>query len=88
MDKLKFLSTMTVGEFKALHGIDRLDIFRHEKTGKNFFSCGNEKGAVYAEYPVKPLKEPMVSEVETSAGEQFYLLHNRGESNATKMQTL
>jgi len=88
MDKLKFLSTMTAEEFKVQHGITKIDIFRNEKTGKNFFAYGNEKGAVYSEYPVKPLKEPMVSEVQTGTGEQFFLLHDRGESNATKMQTL
>jgi hypothetical protein len=88
MEKLKFLSTMTVEEFKEVEGIDRIDIFRNEKTGKSFMAWGNERGAVYSEYPVKPLKEPMVSEVETSDGETFFLLHNRGESNATKMQSL
>jgi len=88
MDKLKFLSTVTAEEFKAQHGITKIDIFRNENTGKSFFAYGNEKGAVYAKYPIEPLKEPMVSEVETSTGEQFFLLHNRGESNATKLQSL
>ena len=87
MDTLRFLSTMTVDEFKAQHGIDKIDIFKHEKSGKNFFAYGNERGAVYAKYPVEPLKEPMVSAVETSAGEQFFLLHNKGEG-ATKMASL
>jgi len=88
MDKLKFLSTMTADEFKAQHGITKLDIFRNEKTGKSFVAWGNEYGAVYSKYPVEPLKEPMMSEVETSEGEKFFLLHNRGEHNATKLQTL
>ena len=88
MEKLKFLSSMTAEEFKAQHGIAELDIFRNENTGKVFFAYGNEKGAVYAKYPVEPLKEPMVSEVQTSTGEQFFLLHNKGTSNATKMQSL
>jgi hypothetical protein len=30
----------------------------------------------------------MISEVETSTGEQFFLLHNKGEGTATKMQSL
>ena len=88
MERLKFLSTMSVEEFKAQQGITKIDIFRNENTGKSFMAWGNERGAVYAEYPVKPLKEPMVSEVETSTGEQFFLLHNRGEGNATKLGTL
>jgi hypothetical protein len=88
MEKLKFLSTVTAEEFKAQRGITKLDIFRNEKTGKSFIAWGNEKGAVYAEYPVKPLKEPMVSEVQTGTGETFFLLHNKGEGKATKMASL
>jgi len=88
MDSLTFLSTMTADEFKALHGVLKLDIFRNEKTGKNFFGFGNEYGAVYAKYPTEPIKEAMVSEVATSSGETFFLLHNKGEHSATKMETL
>ena len=87
MDTLKFLSTVSAEEFKAIQGIDRIDIFRNEKTGKSFMAWGNEKGAVYSEYPVKPLTEPMVSEVETSTGEKFFMLHNKG-TGATKMASL
>jgi len=88
MDSLKFLRTMSAAEFKEQHGITKLDIFKSEKTGKHFFAYGNEYGAVYAKYPVAPIKEPMVSEVESSSGEQFFLLHNKGEHAATKMETL
>ena len=88
MEKLKFLSTVTVDEFKAQMGITKLDIFRNEKTGKSFVAYGNEYGAVYSKYPVEPLKEPMMSKVETSTGEQFFLLHNKGEHSATKLQSL
>lgn len=87
MDSLKFLETMTVEEFKAQKGITKLDIFRNEKTGKAFFAIGNEYGAVYAKYPKEPLIEPMVSEVATSTGEKFFLLHNKSEG-VNKMETL
>ena len=88
MDSLKFLNTMSAEEFKAQKGITKLDIFRNEKNHKLFFSYGNKYGAVYAKYPTEPLKEPMVSEVETSEGEKFFLLHNKGEHAATKLETL
>ena len=88
MEKLKFLSTVTAEEFKAQQGITKLDIFRNEKTGKSFIAWGNERGAVYSQYPVEPLTEPMVSEVETTTGEKFFMLHNRGTSNATKLGSL
>ena len=77
MNKLKFLSTVDAEEFKAQQGIDRFDIFRNENTGKSFVAWGNDNGAVYAKYPIDPLKEQLVSEVETSTGETFFLLHNR-----------
>ena len=88
MEKLKFISTVTAEEFKAQQGITELGIFRNEKTGKSFIAWGNERGAVYSKYPVEPLKEPMVSEVQTSEGERFFLLHNKGEGAATKMASL
>jgi hypothetical protein len=88
MEKLKFLSTVTADEFKEQQGITKIDIFKNEKTGKSFMAYGNERGAVYAKYPIEPLKEPMVSEVQTSTGETFFLLHNKGEGGATKMATL
>ena len=87
METLKFLNTMSAEEFKAQKGITKIDIFRNEKTQKHFFACGNERGAVYAKYPTEPPKEPMVSEVVTSTGEQFFLLHNKSEG-AVKMDTL
>ena len=88
MDSLKFLRTMSAAEFKEQHGITKLDIFKNETSGKCFFAYGNDYGAVYAKYPVVPLKEPMVSEVESTSREQFFLLHNKGEHAATKMETL
>jgi streptomycin 6-kinase len=88
MEKLKFLSTVSAEEFKEQQGITKLDIFRNEKTGKSFMAWGNERGAVYSKYPSEPLKEPMVSEVETSTGERFFMLHNKGDGNATKLQSL
>jgi len=88
METLKFLRTMSAAEFKEQKGITKLDIFRNEKTQRNFFAIGNEYGAVYAKYPAVPLKEPMISEVETSDGEKFFLLHNKGEHAATKLETL
>ena len=87
METLKFLNTMSAEEFKAQHGITKLDIFRNEKTRRHFFAYGNDYGAVYAKYPLEPLKEPMVSEVLTSTGEQFFLLHNKSEG-AVKLETL
>ena len=88
MESLRFLRTMSAEEFKAQKGITKIDIFRNEKTGKSFIGIGNEYGAVYAKYPAVPLKEPMISEVETSEGEKFFLLHNKGEHAATKLETL
>ena len=77
MNRLKFLSTVSVEEFKAQQGITKHDIFRNENTGKSFTAWGNENGAVYAKHTIDPDKEQVVSEVETSTGETFFLLHNK-----------
>ena len=89
MEKLQFLQSFTIAEFKAHHGVESIDILKNEKTGKCFFSYGLKSGAVTTKYPGTPLTKPMISEVSSEdSGEVFYLLHNKGEHNATKLETL
>lgn len=89
MDKLEFLRTVSAEDFKAQQGVSKLDILRSETTGKCFFAYGSKSGAVTSKYPREALTEPMVSEVKSEeTGEVFFLLHNKGESSATKMETL
>ena len=46
MEKLKFLETVTVNEFKAQKGVNKIEIKQNPHTGKCFFVYGCETGAV------------------------------------------
>ena len=88
-NSLHFLNTYTVEDFKQVQGISHIQIFRNEKTGKCFFSFAGKSGAVTAKYPEQPLQHPLISEVSSpETGEIFFLLHNEGDGNATKLETL
>lgn len=89
MQQLEFLQTVSAAEFKAAQGVSKMDILRNESTGKCFFTFGSQKGAVTNKYPAQALTAPMVSQVMSNdTGDVFYLLHNKGEGGATKMQSL
>ena len=88
MEKLEFLSTVSAAEFKAEQGVSKLDILRNETSGKCFFAWGAHRGAVTSKYPKEALTEPMVSEVMDSEGKTFYMLHNKGESKASKVESI
>ena len=46
MEKLKFLETVTVNEFKAQKGVNKIEVKQNPHTGKCFFVYGCEIGAV------------------------------------------
>ena len=46
MEKLKFLETVTVNEFKAQKGVNKIEVKQNPHTGKCFFVYGCETGAV------------------------------------------
>lgn len=83
-NNLQFLDTLTVEQFKAEKRVDKIQVKKNPKTGKLFFTFGAKTGAVAA----KGIPEhPMVSLVETTDGEQFYLLHNEGTGGAPVLAT-
>ena len=46
MEKLKFLETMTVEEFKSKMSVNKIEVKQNPYTGKCFFVYGFETGAV------------------------------------------
>ena len=46
MERLKFLETVTVNEFKTQKGVNKIEIKQNPHTGKCFFVYGCETGAV------------------------------------------
>jgi len=77
---LVFTQTWSVPEFKAKQGVLEIDVKRNEKTGKLFFVYGFQTGACSRKAETGEMDNPVVSQVVSSiTGEQFYLLHQRGE---------
>ena len=88
--ELVFTETWSVPEFKAKQGITHIEIKRNEKTGKLFFDYKFGSGACSYKAETGEMTNPVVSNViSASTGEQFYLLHQRGEGgSATVLATL
>lgn len=79
-NQLKFIETLTVEQFKAKTLVSKLEVKKNPQTGKLFFTYGAKTGAVSSKgIPQKP----MVSEVSTPEGENFYLLHEEGQGAPT-----
>lgn len=89
MEKLKFLDTMTVTEFKSQKGVKSLEVKQNPNTGKCFFVYGCETGAVSEKFINGEVTNPVVSQVcSPDTGDTFYMLHQKGESGAMTLATL
>lgn len=83
-NRLKFIETLTVEQFKAAQYVDKIQVKQNPKTNKLFFTFGSKTGAV----AVKGIPQhPMVSQVETPDGEVFWLLHEEGTGGAPVLAT-
>ena len=89
MEKLKFLETVTVNEFKAQKGVNKIEVKQNPHTGKCFFVYGFETGACSRKVESGELTIPVISEVcSAETGDIFLLLHQKGEGGATTLATL
>lgn len=78
--KLVFNETLTVEQFKEEMKVSRIDVKKNPNTGKLFFTYGTKTGAV----AVKGIPErPMLSNVTTPDGSNFWLLHEEGKGAPT-----
>ena len=83
-NQLKFHETLTVEQFKAAQHVDKIQVKKNPKTNKLFFTYGAKTGAV----AVKGIPaHPMVSNVETTDGSSFWLLHEEGIGGAPVLAT-
>jgi len=88
-EKLKFVQTWTVAQFKENNGVNQIEIKKNGQTGKNFFVFGFETGAVSSKFDEGKLDNPVISQVCSPAtGDMFYLLHNQGEGGVATIATL
>lgn len=89
MEKLKFIETLSVAEFKAQQGVEKLEIKQNPQTGKCFFVYGIETGAVSEKFNKGELTDPVISKVVSPEdGELFFMLHQRGEGGAPTLAVL
>ena len=87
--KLRFLNTMSVADFKKEKNVEKIDILQSEITSKSFFSFGVETGACSHKVLAGKLTNPVISQVcSAETGETFWLLHQKGEMNATVIGSL
>ena len=76
---LTFNDTLTVEQFKAQMNVSHIDVKKNPKTGKLFFTYGAKTGAV----AVKGIPQnPMLSNVTSPDGANFWLLHDEGQGGA------
>lgn len=89
MEKLKFLKTQTVSQFKSEQHVDQIEIKRNDATGKCFFVYGFETGACSEKFQSGEVTNPVVSQVcSPMTGDMFYLLHQKGEGGAETLAVL
>ena len=90
-NNLKFISTMTVEEFKSTFGTDKLRCFNENESHHAFFAWSgspftykNVNGEAVESYTGAisskgiPSENPVVSEVEKPDGSRMMLLHEEG----------
>ena len=86
---LVFGTSMSIGAMKEANGNQPLKILRNEATGKAFFVCGANTGAVSTSPLEDILAAPVISRVTSpDTGDSFLLLHKLGEGGATTLATL
>ena len=91
---LKFISTMTVEEFKSTFGTEKLRCFNENESHHAFFAWsgspftyknvnGEEVESFTGAISSKgiPSENPVISEVEKSDGSRMMLLHEEGRPN-------
>ena len=89
MEKLKFIETLSVEEFKAQHEVEKIEVKQNPRTGKCFFTYGFETGAVSEKFGNGELSDPVISKViSPEDGEVFYMLHQRGDGGAPTLAVL
>ena len=89
MESLKFLETMSVAEFKAQKGVEKIDVKQNPQTGKCFFVYGCETGAVSDKFTNGEITNPVISQVcSPDTGDMFYMLHQKGDGGAPILATL
>lgn len=77
---------MSLDDFKKGMGIPEIEVKKNPRTGKLFFACGNEVGAVSGRFEHEGITVPVISQVcSADTGEMFFMLHQRGEGGCATL---
>lgn len=88
MEKLHFIKTLSIEDFKTMQGVEQIQIKQNAQTGKCFFIYGVESGPVSEKFLNGGLTNPVISEVcSPDTGDIFFMLHQRGEGGAATLAT-
>ncbi len=89
-NNLKFTKSVSLNRFKALMGINKINVVKNPHTDKVFFTSPEDseiRGTIAN--TIDYSKELMVSTmVDSETGSTFLMLHNAGNSSANVLQTL
>lgn len=89
MEKLKFIETLSVAEFKAQQGVEKIEVKQNPQTGKCFFVYGMQTGTVSDKFLSGGITCPVISQVcSPETGDMFYMLHQKGDGGAPVLATL
>lgn len=89
MERLKFIETMSIADFKAKKGVERIEVKQNPQSGKCFIVFGIETGAVSDKFNKGLLTDPVISKVVSPEdGEMFFMFHQRGEGGAHVLAVL
>jgi len=84
MNALDFTSTLSLADFKKLKGINAINVVRNPNSGKRFFVDPDNKDMSGKVATAIDLQKPVfVSQCTTEDGEQFFMLHNSANVEAT-----
>lgn len=89
MNKLAFLETLTVEQFKRKQGVERIEVKQNPHTGKLFMTFGAKTGAVATKgIPERPMLSLVKGEVtEQNPDGKFWMLHEEGTGGAPVLAT-
>lgn len=89
MEKLHFVETLSIEDFKTQHNVEKIEVKQNPHTGKCFFVYGFETGAVSEKFLKGEISNPVISQVcSPEDGELFYMLHEKGDGGAPVVAVL
>ena len=79
---LTFKRTLSPSQFMSEHNLDKIDVLINPKTGRRFFTTSNSdvggKGSKSDDYKDNPVFSLCV---DSSTGEEFWMLHKKATDN-------